>query len=84
MTAEHSPAPLHFFAVYSGHPKSRGHLCIARTVGPREAVKAARNLGLSLTRSAYARRLSLSQYAEILRSSGLKVQGVEAQMELPA
>jgi len=32
----------------------------------------------------YARRLSLSQYAEILRSSGIKVQGVEAQMELPA
>mgnify|MGYP006931608388 CR=1 FL=1 len=26
MTAEHSPASLHFFAVYSGQPKSRGHL----------------------------------------------------------
>lgn len=73
-----------FFAVYSGHPKSRGHLCIARTVGPREAVKAARNLGLSMTRNAYARRLSLSQYAEILRGAGVKVQGVETQMELTA
>lgn len=74
--------PLQFFAVYSGTPKSHGHLCIARTVGPREAVKAARNLGLTLSRHAYARRISLTQYAEILRSAGVKVQGIEIQREL--
>lgn len=75
--------PLHFFAVYSGRPKSHGHLCIARTAGPREAVKAARNLGLSLTRNAYARKLSLNEYAGILEAAGLKVRGVEMKENTP-
>jgi hypothetical protein len=74
--------PLHFFAVYSGFPKSHGHLCIARAAGPREAVQTARSHGLSLARTAYARKLSLTEYAGLLRGAGFKVSGVEVQQEL--
>jgi len=73
---------LTFFAVYSGDPKSRGHACIARARDAAHAVRAARSNGITLTRSAYARALTVQEYADILRGCGFKVSGVPEQMQL--
>lgn len=75
-------APLQFFAVYSGAPKTRGHCCIARARDKAHALHAARSNGITLTRAAYAEPLSVQRYAEILRACGLKVSGVPEQLEL--
>lgn len=73
---------MNLFAVYSGNPKSRGHLCVARAESPAKALRAARSNGLSLTRQAYARTLTIGEYADILRACGLEVRGVPQQMRL--
>jgi len=73
---------LQFFAVYSGAPKSRGHLCIARAKDKSAALAAARSNGLILTRSAYAHPLTVQQYADHLRSAGVKVSGVPEQLTM--
>ncbi len=71
-----------FFAVYSGLPKARGHACIARAADPTGALKAARSNGIAISRSAYARRVTIQEYADILRGCGLTVSGVPDQMQL--
>lgn len=73
---------LQLFAVYSGHPASRGHACIARAEDKAKAVRAARSNGIQITRAAYARPLSVQEYAGILRACGLKVSGVPEQLQL--
>ena len=77
-----TPGKLGFFTVYSNLPKSRSHLCIARARSKSDAVKTARSQGFQLGRGAYARALSVQEYAAILRGAGLKVSGIPEQLQL--
>lgn len=73
---------LGFFAVYTGRDRVRGHSCIARARDKSHALKVARSNGIMLSRAAYALPLTVQEYADILRSCGLKVSGVPQQMEM--
>ena len=73
---------LHYWAVYCGQKKASGHTCVVRGRDAAHALHVARRAGIILSRNAYARRLTVQDYAQILRSVGLKVAGVPEQLAL--
>jgi len=73
---------VNLFAVFSGRPGVKGHSCIARANDAAHALRAARSNGIQLAHTAYAQPLTVQEYADILRGSGIKVSGVPQQMKL--
>lgn len=75
---------MHYFAIYTGQPRARGHACIARAQNAAHALRAARSNGITLARTAHARALTVQEYADMLRAAGLTVTGVPEQLQLMA